>query len=254
MKKIHPKKWWNIDRTLPDETTIYIYDEITEFGSDPQNLIDDINNIDTPYINIRINSPGGYVFDGVAIYNAIKSHPAQVSVYIDALAASIASVIAMAGDKIEMAENSFLMIHNAWLLTVGNKEELRREADLLEKLDESIANIYASRTGMEIGKIMEMMGAETWIGADEAIEMGFIDSIGENKKIAALTTIKYKNMPEGLVVKEEEPTLRDAEKALRDAGFSRKHAKAIVSGKVKDEDGELEAAKQLLTIIGGNHA
>ena len=96
-------------------------------------------------INVRINSPGGNVFDGVAIANAIKSHPAKTVVYIDGIAASIASIIALAGDEVVMAENAFFMFHEAWSITIGSAEDLRKEADLLDKIDGVLAQTYVKK-------------------------------------------------------------------------------------------------------------
>ncbi len=136
-------------------------------------------------LNIFINSPGGSVFEGVAIFNQLKRHPARKNVFIDGMAASIASVIAMAGDEISVAANGFIMIHEAWAVAVGNAAELRKTAGQLEKITDSILGTYAARTGAPENVIGDMMAEETWMNAEEAVERGFADKITEEVAIAA---------------------------------------------------------------------
>ena len=156
---------------------IWIYDVIDEwFGVGPKQIRDDlkaagkINRID-----VHINSPGGSTFNGNAIYNLLAQHPAQVTVYIDGLAASAASVIAMAGDRIVMPENASMMIHNAWSLVVGPAEDMEAEARLLHKMNTQIAQVYAARTGNSKEQIIEWMSEETWFMGAEAVDAGFAD-------------------------------------------------------------------------------
>jgi ATP-dependent Clp endopeptidase proteolytic subunit ClpP len=131
---------------------------------------------DVKDILVRINSPGGAVWDGFAIYNTLKNHPARIHVQIDGLAASIASVIAMAGDRIEMGEGTMLMIHDPWSLAMGDADDMRAAADMLDKVKVGIVQAYASRTGISQGRILKMMEAETWFTADEAVDQKFADS------------------------------------------------------------------------------
>jgi len=147
-------------------------------------------------LNVYINSPGGDVFDGVAIYNILRRNKATVIVEIDALAASIASVIAMAGDEIRMAENALMMIHNPWGMVIGDVNDLAKAIEDLNKVkDASILPAYQKQSGMEEKKIAELMNAETWMSAAEAKEYGFIDEISEGKQIAAhIDRDKYKNV------------------------------------------------------------
>jgi len=130
---------------------------------------------DVSEIVVRINSPGGSVWDGFAIYNALLEHPARVTVRIDALAASIASVIAMAGDRVIMGRGAQLMIHDPWQLAIGNAAQLRKAADVLEKVGEGIVDAYARRSRAARAQIAEWMAAETWFSASEAVEHGFAD-------------------------------------------------------------------------------
>lgn len=126
---------------------------------------------------VEINSPGGDFFEGLAIYNVLREHPKDVTVKVLGMAASAASVIAMAGDTIMVPRAGFLMIHNVWILAAGDKNDLRSAADFLEPFDKVAADIYAARSGMDTKKIAAMLDAETWMGGEEAIENGFADEL-----------------------------------------------------------------------------
>ena len=181
---------------------IYLYEDIGAgwFGGVSSKEFSDelksIGAVDT--INLRLNSPGGSVFEGVAINNLLSSNPANVIVHIDGLAASIASIVAMAGDEIRMAENALMMIHDPWGLAVGTAEDMRKEADTLEVVRDTLIKTYVSRTTSEEEQISEWMQAETWMNADEAKERGFADQITEEMKQAACidcSRYKYRNAP-----------------------------------------------------------
>ncbi len=126
-------------------------------------------------IEVRLNSPGGYVFDGIAIYNLLRGAGVPVTVVVDGWAASAASVVMMAGDRIEMGEGTMAMIHNAWTIAVGNAQDLLEVAAVLEKIDGEAAGIYQRRSGNEIELIREWMNAETWFTAAEAVDAGLAD-------------------------------------------------------------------------------
>ncbi len=145
--------------------------------------LDDLGDIDT--LNVYINSPGGNVFAGNAIYNILKRHSAQIVVYVDGLAASAASVVAMAGDRIIMPVNSMLMIHDAWTIAIGNAAEFRKTADVLDQIGKSLVAAYQARTGMSAEEIAQLMADETWMTAEEAVEMGFADEVEEDQAVAA---------------------------------------------------------------------
>lgn len=130
---------------------------------------------DVSDINVRINSPGGNVWDGIAIFNLLKQHKAQVHVQIDGIAASAASLIAMAGDLITMGEGSMMMIHNPWTIAIGDSNNLRKDADRLEKIEDQFVDIYAKRSGGKPDDIAMMMDAETWFTAAEAVKNGFAE-------------------------------------------------------------------------------
>ena len=184
---------------------ILIYEDIGAGwlgGISAKQFVDDLKGLDkVTDINVRINSDGGSVFDGNTIYNALKRHSARVTVDIDGLAASIASIIAMAGDEIRIAENGFLMIHDPWMVTGGTANELRDAADTMDKVQEQLVNTYVKRTGGDHEQIAQWMSDETWMNADEALERGFVDSIVEESKMAACVKHKdrYKQVPENLV-------------------------------------------------------
>jgi ATP-dependent protease ClpP protease subunit len=252
-------KWFSIINKS-DKAEIWIYEEIGEDfwtggGITAKSFQKELSDIKAGQIDLHINSPGGLVFDGIAIYNLLKNHPANVTTYIDGLAASIASVIALAGNKVIMAENALFMIHKAAGMVVGNSDDMRDFADKLDKVNGSIATTYTSKTKKDEKEINDLMAAETWFGADEALEMGFIDEISGEADMAAcakfvpiMQKAKFQHIPEGIAAKKEKPSVKDAEKALRDAGYSRKQAKEILAkgypGDLCDAD-ELEPAPVL---------
>ena len=165
------------------EATIYLYDAIvgSDFEADfyggisPKEFSQLMDSINAPVINLRVNSPGGNVFGARAMQNAINRSQSKVVAHVDGLAASAASVLILAADEIVMGEGSFLMIHNAWTIAAGNAADMRQQADDLEEIDESLVQSYASRTNMPNEQIKDMMNAETWIGADKAVALGFAD-------------------------------------------------------------------------------
>ena len=226
-----------------DESTVYIYDEIGWFGLTSEQLVKDINAIDSNVLHLRFNSPGGSVFDGTAVFNAIKQHKSKTITHIDGLAASIASVIALASDEVRMAENAFLMIHDPWSIVIGNADVMREEADLLDKVGGVIAKTYMDKSGKDEKEIKELMNNETWMTAEEALEMGFIDAIDKNtddeKARATMFDLSvFANVPETLSemkATKKDLNQRDLEKSLRDAGYSRNQAKEIVAKVFQDE-------------------
>jgi ATP-dependent protease ClpP protease subunit len=151
-------------------------------------------------IDVRINSEGGDVFDGQAIYTLLVQHAATVTVHIDGLAASAASFIAMAGNKIEVAESAFVMIHNASGMCFGGAEEMRKTADLLEMTNGNIQSIYAARTKNTTADLKTWMDAETWWTGKEAVDHGFADKLVPNLAIAASVRdpSKYRHLPAAL--------------------------------------------------------
>jgi ATP-dependent protease ClpP protease subunit len=133
-------------------------------------------------IKLRVNSRGGEVFEGFAIYNLLKDHPARVEAQVDALAASMASIVIMAADEIKIAKNALIMVHNPWSFAMGEADDLRQTADLLDKMRDASADVYAARTGVTKERAIEMMDAETWLTAEEAKAEGFADVIIPDKR------------------------------------------------------------------------
>jgi ATP-dependent Clp endopeptidase proteolytic subunit ClpP len=202
----------------------------------------ELSDIKASQIDLHINSPGGVVFDGITIYNLIKQHPANVTTYIDGIAASIASVIALAGDKVIMAANALYMVHNPTGLAMGTASDMRSLADVLDKVAGTMVGTYASKTGKADAEIRAMLDAETWMTADEALEHGFIDEISEEMDMAAcakfipiMAKAGFKHVPQSINGKKEIPSPKKVEQALRDAGFSRKAAKSILAKGYSDD-------------------
>ncbi|MEI6317425.1 MAG: head maturation protease, ClpP-related [Pseudomonadota bacterium] len=165
----------------PDTGEILLYADVGpyEWGMvDERSFADALKQLgDVKTINLRINSAGGSAFSGVAIYNQLKRHPARVEVDVDGLAASIASVIAMAGDEIRMGEGAQMMIHDASSLSWGNAESMRRTADLLDTISGDLAEIYARRSGRSVAEIRDLMKAETWFTAAQAVDAKLADVV-----------------------------------------------------------------------------
>jgi ATP-dependent Clp protease, protease subunit len=150
-------------------------------------------------INLRINSPGGDVFDGFAIYNQLKQHPANIEVDVDGVAASIASIIAMSGDTIRMAKNSMMMIHNPQGVAVGDASEMTRVKALLEQIKGNLTSTYVDRTGNKASELVAWMDDETWFTADAAVERGFADMVTPESKVAACFDLRnFRNVPQAL--------------------------------------------------------
>jgi len=170
--------WYRITNTVSGGTaTVHIYDEIGYWGVTAAEFVAELSQVTASAIDVHLNSPGGEIFDGIAIMNALRSHPATVTTYVDSLAASIASVIAMAGDRIVMAPNSQLMIHDGSGICIGNAAEMREMADLLDRQSDNIAAVYADRAGGTVEEWRARMTAETWYSAEEAVAAGLADEV-----------------------------------------------------------------------------
>lgn len=196
------RQWYSI-KAAADRAEVFIYEQIGEDwwtgeGVTAKAFAADLAALKVGHIDLRVNSPGGSVFDGQAIYNAIKRHPARVTAYIDGLAASIASVIVLAADEVVMADNALFMIHNPWGCAQGGADAMRQYADLLDKVRETILSVYRERTGLDDATLTAAMDAETWFTADEAQTFGFIDRIGPGLKLAAcfdINACNFRNLP-----------------------------------------------------------
>lgn len=210
-------KWPETVRAaIEGDNSISIYEQI---GEDPwtgggvtsKRIAGALRAIGEQDVTVNLNSPGGDFFEGVAIYNMLREHKGKVNVRIVGLAASAASVIAMAGDRIEIGRASFMMIHNAWAMAVGNRHDMLDVADTLETFDAAMADVYAARTGAAARTIGAMMDAETWIAGSDAVAQGFADALLP----ADATT------DSGTKADSRRAALRTVEAALADKGMTR---------------------------------
>jgi ATP-dependent Clp endopeptidase proteolytic subunit ClpP len=189
---MNANRWYAIsptdDRDTDESVEVSIYDEIGFGGVTAKQFAADLKKLKGQHIDLRINSVGGSVIEGAAIFNALKRHKGGLTVHIDGLAASMASVIAMAGEETRIAENALLMIHNPWSMTMGDAADLRKEADVLDKLKATLVNAYVRKTGQPRAAIEQMMDDEKWMDAQEALELGFVDEIDAPIAAAASVT------------------------------------------------------------------
>lgn len=185
MKPTAIKSWYRI-RAARTTAEIRIYEEIGAWGVTAKQFADDLDALgELQTLNVRINSPGGDVFEALAMHNILQRHPARVQVYIDGLCASAATLIALAGDETSMVSNGQYMIHEPWTVTAGNAEDMQKRADLLDGIAEQIVSLYARKTGLPPDDIRARMREETWMTAQQALDAGFIDAIDEPLRIAA---------------------------------------------------------------------
>lgn len=183
-KQTAPKQtWYNIAASDVDTTDVMLYGDIGAYAITAAQFARDFNAIATSKINLHINSGGGEIMEGLAIANTIKNHKAEVTCYIDSVAASIASVVAIACDKVVIASNAYIMIHNGRAtFAFGDSADLRRQADLLDKLTGGIAQAYADKSGKPVDDIKQKMADETWFDAAEALDYGLADEISEEEE------------------------------------------------------------------------
>lgn len=214
-------------------TEIDLYDEIGFWGVRAKDFRARLK--DAGDIVLRINSPGGDVFDGIAIHNDLLQHKGNVRVEIVGLAASIASIIAMAGDEVVIAPNAFFMIHNAWTIGLGNRHDFTELSGVLGKIDDALSRTYAARTKSGIRDIKKMMDDETWLSAKDAVDMGFASAVADGADSgtkAKFDLSVFSSAPAALAWTEDEGdepvTERDWERvAMRDAGWTRSKVRAF---------------------------
>ena len=195
--------WFRMQAGHQSDADIYIYDEIGFWGVTAKQFISDLNALgDITHINLHINSPGGDVFEGIAIFNALKTHGASITVYVDGVAASMASVIAMVGNPVIMPENTFMMIHKPFGFTGGDAEDMRTYADLLDRVEAVLLPAYAQKTGKTTDEIAAMLADETWMSGAECLAQGFADQVTPAVKamacIQSKRTEEFKKMPESI--------------------------------------------------------
>lgn len=215
---------WNptIKAAAESDNTISILDIIGEDwwtgeGVTAKRIAAALRSIGDNDVEVVINSPGGDMFEGLAIYNLLREHNGHVTIKVLGLAASAASIIAMAGDEVQVSRAGFLMIHNAWTFAAGNRHDFRSYADYLEPFDEAMADIYVAHTGIELATIQTMMDGETWIGGSAAVDKGFADSLLASDEIE-----RGEDRPEA-------HSARRVENALRASGMPRSEAKRLIS-------------------------
>ncbi|NTK37702.1 Clp protease ClpP [Enterococcus faecium] len=218
------KKFWECKQSAnQNEADVFIFGEIVSFKWDDTDTTaasfqKDLKELgEVSQINLHINSPGGSVFEGIAIGNMLRQHKARVVAHVDALAASIASVIVASCDEVIMPENSMLMIHNPWTISMGNAKELRKQADDLDKIAESSVVTYLAKAGEKLTeeKIKQIMDEETWMSDQEAYNYGLCDVVESANQVAASISQKlfetYQKVPEKLLDSRQEDS-RDQEK------------------------------------------
>lgn len=215
----------------PKTAEILFYDEIGMFGITATEVVSALKDvkgkIDT--LNVRIHSPGGSVFDGVAIFNALRKFDARVEVDIDGIALSIASYIALAGDVVRAVDNTQYMIHNPWVMTMGESKDLRAAADRMDAIKDDLIRVYSNKTGIGTEELTKMMDAETWLGGEDAMTLGFVDELTEALPVAAkfdgdLWT-RFKNQDRVASLRAQGPVVDKAADEV--AQEKRKKAKAL---------------------------
>ncbi|MBO9859360.1 head maturation protease, ClpP-related [Xanthomonas sp. A1809] len=205
-----------------EERTISVYDVIgqdywTGEGVTARRVAGALRAMGKGPVTVNVNSPGGDMFEGLAIYNLLREHDGEITVKVLGLAASAASIIAMAGDTVQIARAGFLMIHNAWVMAVGNRNDLIEVADTLKPFDDAMASIYAARTGQDRKSMAKLMDAETWIGGEAAIEDGFADELLASDQV------------ERGAAKASASAVRRIESALRASGMPKSEAVRLIS-------------------------
>lgn len=169
--------WYNLKAAADKTPVLSIFDDIGAYGVSAKSFLDDLRTVTTDEVDVEINSPGGDVFAGLAIYNGLRASGKKINVKVLGLAASAASLVAMAGDTIEMPENAFMMVHNPWGFAMGGADEMRNTADVLDKIGAGLVSTYAKRTGKTDQEIAALLDAETWMTAQEAVNAGFATSV-----------------------------------------------------------------------------
>lgn len=200
-KNVDSESWYRIVASANNSAEIYIYDEIGGWGVSARQFAMELRALgDVRNIVLHIHSPGGDVFEGMAIYNLLDSHPAYVTVQIDGLAASMASVVAMAGDMVIIPENAMMMVHKPWGIQGGDADDMRRYAELLDKVEDNLVSAYTKKTGKTAEEIKALLEKETWLSGREAVEAGFADSVTEPMQAMACLNSKrlqdFQDMPE----------------------------------------------------------
>lgn len=232
MRNKFNRSWYAMKATR-ENADVFIYDEIGIWGITAADFAADMRSLSGRDLDVRLNTPGGSVFDGLAIFNLLDTHKGHVTTHIDGLAASIGSVIALAGDQVEMASNAFMMIHDPWAITLGTAQDHRQSADNLDKIAGSALDIYTERSDLSHKTVSDMMHAETWFTAHEARDAGFADVVagdsdGDGGAQAGFDLSSYHNVPQVLARSDAAPEdIRGLEAQLRGLGYSKSEARGI---------------------------
>ena len=191
-----PGKWYDIRNAASDTAEVYLYGGIGGwFGTSASDFVAELSALRSSNIELHVNSEGGEIFDGVAIFTALVNHPATVTCIIDGLAASAASFIAMAADTVIMSKHTRMMIHDASGFCMGNAADMRELADLLDGLSNTIAEVYADRAGEDVAFWRGAMTAETWYTAEQAVAVGLADSVAGTERTAPVDSVKPISAP-----------------------------------------------------------
>jgi ATP-dependent Clp endopeptidase proteolytic subunit ClpP len=217
------KRWYEF-RAQMKGAEIVIYDEIGAFGIPAKTFLDELKALGPiAELTVRINSPGGSVFDGIAIYNALKRHDAAITVWIDGIAASIASVIAMAGDEVVMPENAMLVLHDPSGLVAGTAADMRAMAEALDRMKAGMVAAYRDKSGRDDAEIEALMRDETWLSAQEAVELGLADRVEQPVRMAAHFDLsRFRNAPPQLAAIAATPSLQEDDMSDSKKASSRK--------------------------------
>ncbi|HEI8456905.1 TPA: Clp protease ClpP [Proteus mirabilis] len=251
---VNQKSWFRMQAKEDQTADIYIYDEIGGWGISARRFTEDLISLgNLSHINLHIHSPGGEVFDGIAIYNQLKNHSATITVYIDGLAASMASVIAMVGDTVIMPKNAMMMIHKPWGVSWGDANDMREYADLLDKLENVLIPAYVAKTGKTTEEITAMLEQETWLDGDECVEHGFADKVIEPVKAMASLTSKrieeFSSMPSAI---KNQITPKNTTKPTQQPQPN-SSSEPQPSATYADEQTRLNGIKDLFAMFGGRH-
>jgi len=225
-------EYWKVENSTEIDEEILLYDIIGWPFNDAFEVVNYLRSVKNKDIRLKINTPGGDFFDGLAIYAALIEHGGNVTTQIDSLAASIGSVIALGGKERQAYKSAMMMIHDPWTIAAGNQYDFRELADVLKKISGNLIDIYADKSNIGKRDIKTMMKDETWFTAEEMKENGFIDTIIEGNGTKAKFDLSvFAKVPEGFEGQKEgrELTVRETERALRNAGASRTFAKTVAS-------------------------
>lgn len=253
--------WFRMKASAADEADIYIYDEIGFWGVTARQFVSDLQALgDVSHINLHINSPGGDVFEGIAIFNALRFHGAAITVHIDGIAASMASVIAMVGNPVIMPENTMMMIHKPWGFAGGDANDMRDYADLLDKMESVLIPAYAEKTGKSAAEIAAMLEDETWMNGSECVAQGFADQTTPSLQAMACIQSKrieeFEKMPNSIrnmITPPRNTTAREPATPQQQPAAPVLDENAIVARVVAEQKARVSGIQDVFAMFGGKH-